>query len=319
MDFPLAGGFFTSSRNLDPPVWSKIDHFLVSPNWEARFPVTSKKRLPHLYSDHFPILLDCCDCSRRSRPFKFENIWLKADGFVGRVKQWWDSYLFQDTSSFVLACKLKTLKQDLKKWNEEVFGNIERNKRKLFEELQAFDSFEGSKALVEEEILKKTKIVSKIERCSLLEEVRQKSKVLWLKEGDKCTKFFHSIANSNKRYNSIDSLLIGDTLSSKQTEIGEHVVEFYQKLFSEPSRWRPRVYGISFDSILESDASWLERAFKEEEVRKVVSAMNGDKAPSLDGFSMAFFQACWDVVRVDITKVFYDFHARGLFEKSLNA
>jgi hypothetical protein len=107
----------------------------------------------------------------------------------------------------------------LKKWNEEVFGNVERNKRKLFEELQAFDSIEGSRALVEEELLKKTEIVSEKERCSLLEEVslRQKSRVLWLKEGDKCTKFFHFIANSNRRYNSMDSLLIGDTLSSNQT------------------------------------------------------------------------------------------------------
>jgi hypothetical protein len=52
-----------------------------------------------------------------------------------------------------------------------------------------------------------------LERCSLMEEVswRQKSEVLWLKEGDKCTKFFHSIAKSNRRYNSLDSLLIGDT------------------------------------------------------------------------------------------------------------
>jgi len=47
------------------------------------------------------------------------------------------------------------------------------------------------------------------------------------------------------------------------------------------------VDGISFDSILESEARWLERAF--EEIRKVVSAMNGDKAPALDSFSMAFF------------------------------
>jgi hypothetical protein len=47
------------------------------------------------------------------------------------------------------------------------------------------------------------------------------------------------------------------------------------------------VDGISFDSILEFEVSWLERAF--EKVRKVVSAMNGDKAPSPDGFSMAFF------------------------------
>jgi len=82
--------------------------------------------------------------------------------------------------------------------------------------------------------------------------------------------------------------LIGDTLSSNKTEIGEHAVEFYQKLFHELSRWRPRVDDISFDSISDFDASWLERAF-EEEVKKVVSAMNGDKAPGPDGFSMAFF------------------------------
>jgi hypothetical protein len=108
------------------------------------------------------------------------------------------------------------LKQDLKIWNEEVFGSIERSKRKLFDELQAFESIESSRALDEEEILKKIEIVNEIERISLLEEVtwRQKSRVMWLKKGDKCTKFFHSIANSNRRYNTIDSLLIGDFLSS---------------------------------------------------------------------------------------------------------
>jgi hypothetical protein len=97
-------------------------------------------------------------------------MWLKADGFVGLVKQWWDSYSFHGTPSFVLACKLKALKQNLKTWNVEVFGNVERNKRKLFEELQA-DTIEGSRASVEGELLKKLEIVSEIERCSLLEEV----------------------------------------------------------------------------------------------------------------------------------------------------
>jgi hypothetical protein len=55
-------------------------------------------------------------------------MWLKAEGFVGLVKQWWDSYLFQGSRSFVFARKLKALKLDLKKWNEKVFGNVERNK-----------------------------------------------------------------------------------------------------------------------------------------------------------------------------------------------
>jgi hypothetical protein len=34
---------------------------------------------------------------------------------------------------------------------------------------------------------------------------------------------------------------------------------------------------------------------------------------------MAFFQACWDFLSVDIVKVFGAFHAGALFEKSLNA
>jgi hypothetical protein len=76
--------------------------------------------------------------------------------------------------------------------------------------------------------------------------------------------------------------------------------------------------GLSFDSILEAEAEWLEREFTEEEVKKVVKSMVGDKAPDPDGFSVAFFQACWKVLRVDIMMVFNEFHARGKFELSLN-
>jgi hypothetical protein len=46
--------------------------------------------------------------------------------------------------------------------------------------------------------------------------------------------------------------------------------------------------------------------------------MEGDKV-GLDGFSVAFFQACWDVLRGGIMEVLRDFHDRGFFEKSLNA
>jgi len=90
---------------------------------------------------------------------------------VGLVKQWWDSYSFQGSPSFVLARKLKALKLDLKKWNEEVFGNVERNKRKLIEDLQAFDVIEESRALGEEELLRKVEVVRDLEKCSLMEEV----------------------------------------------------------------------------------------------------------------------------------------------------
>jgi hypothetical protein len=66
------------------------------------------------------------------------------------------------------------------------------------------------------------------------------------------------------------------------------------------------------------EAARLESSF-EEEVLEVVKGLNSDKAPRLDGFSMAFFQVCWDVIETDIIGVFDDFHTCSKFEKSLNA
>jgi hypothetical protein len=86
MDLPLVGGAFTWSNNQS---WSRINRFLVSSEWEAEFLGVSQRSLPRLCLDHFPILLDCGDLHRGSRSFKFENIWLKSERFMDRVKQWW--------------------------------------------------------------------------------------------------------------------------------------------------------------------------------------------------------------------------------------
>jgi len=47
--------------------------------------------------------------------------------------------------------------------------------------------------------------------------------------------------------------------------------------------------------------------------------MNRDKASGPDGFSLTFFQDCWDVIKTDIMGVFQDFHTHSEFVKSLNA
>ena len=50
--------------------------------------------------------------------------------------------------------------------------------------------------------------------------------------------------------------------------------------------------GLEFDCIEEDERLVLERDFSKEEVVKVLQKMEGDKAPSPDGFTMAFFQKC---------------------------
>jgi hypothetical protein len=90
-----------------------------------------QRRLPRLCYDHFPLILECGDSRGGKKYFKFENMWLKYEGFVDKVKSWWDSYSFEGLLSFVWANKLKTLKMDLKKWNGEVFGDIGRKKKRV--------------------------------------------------------------------------------------------------------------------------------------------------------------------------------------------
>jgi hypothetical protein len=77
------------------------------------FPL-SHKRLPRILSDHFPILLECGAIQRSARPFRFENMWLKAEGFVKKVKGWWNSYQVHGTPSFIFASKLRRSKGILK-------------------------------------------------------------------------------------------------------------------------------------------------------------------------------------------------------------
>jgi hypothetical protein len=96
-----------------------------------------------------------------------------------------------------------------------VFGNKESLKLAHLEELRALDRIEEKRGLDPEELLRKNSIASDLERIILQEEIswRQKLWVLWLKAGNKCTKFFHQIANSNRRSNSIESLSVNGSVT----------------------------------------------------------------------------------------------------------
>jgi hypothetical protein len=111
---------------------------------------------------------------------------------------------------------------------------VEFRKKMHMEELCALDSSEEQRGLTPEEKVRKCVVIRDLESSILQEEIswRQESRVLWLKEGDRCTKFFHRVANSNRRSNSIESLLVNGSTSSDQQVIRDHVVHFYESLFA---------------------------------------------------------------------------------------
>jgi hypothetical protein len=104
------------------------------------------------------------------------------------------------------------------------------------------------------------------------------------------------VANANRRNNTIESLIVNGSPSSDPACISDHIVSFYDSLFTEPLSWRPRLDNLEFDILSNAEAASLEDPFEEREVWEVIKDMDKDKAPGPDGFSVAFFQDCWGVV-----------------------
>lgn len=44
----------------------------------------------------------------------------------------------------------------------------------------------------------------------------------------------------------------------------------------------------------------------------VIFQMGKDKAPNLDDFSITFYQECWDIIKEDLLKFFYEFLDNGI-------
>ncbi|KAL4644003.1 hypothetical protein ACB092_02G132300 [Castanea dentata] len=147
MDIPLERGLYTWSNTSSA---SRIDRFLISPLLVDHFTQFSQKMMSRVLSDHFPILMEGGNQRRAKIPFRFENMWLRVENFVDKVKDWWASHLFQGTPSFILAKKLAALKLDLKKWNEMEFGNVTYKKQQLWSKLNDLDPKEETHPLIAE-------------------------------------------------------------------------------------------------------------------------------------------------------------------------
>ena len=104
-----------------------------------------------------------------------------------------------------------------------------------------------------------------------------------------------------------------------ESKIQDQVVGFYESLYQEQESWRPTFDGLEFANLDETNWLPLEREFEKEEIIEAIREAEGDKAPSPDGFTMAFFQKCWCVLERDILAFFAAFHKECIFEKSLNA
>ena len=110
VDLPLQEGEFTWNGGHNNQAWARLDRFLVSPSWLDQFSEITQSRLPRPISDHFPITLVGGGIRRGPTSFRFENMWLKVEGFKDLIHSWWQGIEVRGSVSFKLAAKMKEIK-----------------------------------------------------------------------------------------------------------------------------------------------------------------------------------------------------------------
>ncbi|XP_026433561.1 uncharacterized protein LOC113331002 [Papaver somniferum] len=167
----------------------------------------------------------------------------------------------------------------------EVMWFLENGFLQLLENWWLSFDFAEDKTLSEEEINKMLSLKTEFEKTTHMKKVswKIKSKTQWLQEGDKNTSFFISKASDIRRHNRIKQLYINGALVDEKIILQDHIVNYYNTLFTEEEIIRPNLEDIVFDKINTQECDILDAEFSEEEVIAAIKDLGSDKAPGPDG------------------------------------
>ncbi|KAK2654443.1 hypothetical protein Ddye_014299 [Dipteronia dyeriana] len=127
----------------------------------------------------------------------------------------------------------------------------------------------------------------------------QKSRVKWLLEGDRNTKFFHIMASGRGRHNLIDKVTINGVSLEKPDEVNDGINDYFENIYKKMWWNRPRISGLPLQKLSKPDRVFLEEDFSLDEVWLAVSSCDRNKALGLERFNLSFIKQNWVVIKDD--------------------
>ena len=210
-------------------------------------------------------------------------------------------------SIFPLFSCLTECRASLPSWNEISFGHVGKKLAALQARLEVIECNRGS-AVTMEEIEYTRREINKLLEA---EEVmwRQRSRISWLKHGDKNTSFFHTKASSRFQRNTIQGVMDeAGCWQSEEDGIGKTLEDYYVNLFStsHPEISEELIHSIH-QKVLDPMNILLSQDFWASEVESALKQMYATSAPGPNGIPPIFYQKFWPTVSPIVTKIVVDF------------
>lgn len=221
-------------------VASKLDRFLLSESIVTSGGIYNALMIPSVGSDHWPISLSWQGLGNQvGKPFRFEHCWFEDPNFKSKVKDLWSESTSQKGNCmYRFQQRLKSLKNKLKIWNKEEFGNIFEDKSRLESQLQKVAEEVFKTGYTDQLMREETILQEQLQAREKQEEIywKQKSRNRWLKEGERNTKFFHRSTIQRRIHNHIQQLKMpsGERTDTRE-EIETLLVDHFSDLLSESS------------------------------------------------------------------------------------
>uniref|UniRef100_A0A803QHF5 Reverse transcriptase domain-containing protein n=1 Tax=Cannabis sativa TaxID=3483 RepID=A0A803QHF5_CANSA len=305
--FPLSfsGSRFTWKHGT---TLERLDWAIVNQKWANLFPTASLHHLGFFGSDHrgLKVLLEGNpNLFARNPTFRFDNHWLLEPDFPELLTNSWttDSITTNPNNPILnFLSKQQNCSVSLSSWG--------RNKNQFSHRIKSIqsdiDRVLAGPIVSHSDATKANDLQRTLDNILIKEEIfrKQRSRVNWLKAGDKNTRYFHNRASTRKRTNFIKSLTLDDDSQiTNLNDITSSFVQFYTELFASqgtnPDAMCIATQGLS-KQLTPNQSAFLTSPFTFHEVKAALFQLAGDKAPGPDGFNPSFFQKNWDSAGRDL-------------------
>jgi hypothetical protein len=233
----------------------------------------------------------------RQRKRQYEFFWEREADLNERVaRAWQDAGEKQNIMDILKG--LDEVMDMLQRWSKKKFGNVLRELDMARKKLELLQQNNADQRAIRHAIDHLQELLYREEMIWL-----QRSRITWLKEGDKNTQFLHQKAVWRARRNKIKKLKDDDGVwQSVPSDMERMATSYFQELFTrDPPSLNPDMLldMVQEKVTLQMNAD-LCRDFTDEEIGDALFQIGPLKAPGVDGFLVRFYQRNWGTIKEEV-------------------